>query len=104
LAWVLKSESEKGTEQRQNFLIENLVCALEELHKRVTEVILCAFGTNIFGWKFEESIKVLYEASKFAPNNLKLTCAVCSVEKVSLAKSVYENLTASESKNTKCKV
>jgi hypothetical protein len=98
-------ESEKGTEQRQNFLIENLVCALEEFNKRgVTEVILCAFGTNVFGWKFEESIKVLYEASKFAPNNLKLTCAVCSVEKVSLAKSIYENLIASESKSIKYKV
>lgn len=85
--------SEKGIKQRQEYLIENLACALEELYNRgVTEVILCAFGTNVFGWKFEESIQALYEAAKFAPNNLQLTCAVCSVEKAKLAKTIYENL------------
>jgi uncharacterized protein (TIGR02452 family) len=86
-------ESEKGIQQRQEFLIENLACAIEELYKRgVSEVVLCAFGTNVFGWKFEESIKVLYEAAKFSPNSLKLTCAVCSIEKAALAKTIYENL------------
>jgi uncharacterized protein (TIGR02452 family) len=95
-------ESEKGIQQRQSKLIEDLVCAIEELHKRgVTEIVLCAFGTNVFGWKFEESIKVLYEASKFAPNSIRLTCAVCNQEKAELAKSIYQNLMNSELKDSK---
>jgi len=90
-------ESNIGVQKRQEFLIHNLVCAIDEFYKRgVSEIILCAFGTNVFGWKFEESIKVLHEASKFVPDSLKLTCAVCSIEQAALAKTIYENLIKEE--------
>lgn len=55
-----------------------------------------AFGTSIFGWSFEESIEVLFEASKLSSNKLKLQCAVCSQEKSILGKEIYQNLVNQE--------
>lgn len=86
-------DSEKGIKQRQEFLTNNISCSLSAFHARgIEDVILCAFGTNVFGWKFEESINALYHASKFSPSNLNLICALCNEEKASLAKNIYTNL------------
>lgn len=97
--------SEKGIIQRQQFLIENLACSFSEFHKRgVEEVILCAFGTNVFGWKFEESIQVLHEATKLAPNKLNFTCAVCSEPKAQLAKEIVQKLGNSTVENKRPRI
>lgn len=67
--------SEKGIIERQTYLIDNLVMALQELEKRGVEtVILCAFGTNVFGWSLEESIQVLHEATKYVSDKLLFQC------------------------------
>lgn len=90
-------DSDQGKKQRKEQLIHSLACAFHELNQReVNDVILCAFGTNVFGWKFEESLEVLFEASKLSPTKLNLKCAVCSPEKVELAKEIYQNLVNQE--------
>lgn len=86
-------DCEKGLNERKNYLIQNLVCALEEFEKRgVKDVILCAFGTNVFGWKLEESIQVLHEATKYASDTLNLVCALGSEKKLEMAEEIYNNI------------
>ena len=86
-------ESLKGTEQRKQHLTENIVSAIFAFHsKGVKNVILCAFGTNVFGWDFLESIEVLYTVSKQVPNSLNLICAVCNEKKQKEAEEIYRLL------------
>jgi uncharacterized protein (TIGR02452 family) len=97
-------DSEKGIKQRKEQLIESLACAFSAFHQRgVDDVILCAFGTNVFGWKFEDSIECLYEATKLAPNKLNFICAVCNEQKAQLASEIYLKLNSSENPNKKFK-
>lgn len=86
-------DSEKAVVERKNCLIDNLVCALAEFDKRgVEDVILCAFGTNVFGWKLEHSIEVLHEATKYASDKLNFLCAIGSEQKVKIAEEIYTNI------------
>jgi uncharacterized protein (TIGR02452 family) len=86
-------QSEKGIAQLQHKLIISLACAFEEFDRRgVEDVVLCAFGTNVFGWSLEESIEVLHEASKYAPSHLNLICALGSELKLPLAQDIYQHL------------
>jgi hypothetical protein len=95
-------DSDQGKKQRKEQLIHSLACSFYEFNQReVTDVILCAFGTNVFGWKFEESLEVLFEASKLSTTKLNLKCAVCSPEKVELAKEIYQELMNQEQTSKK---
>lgn len=81
----------KFKELRKESLVNNLTNAFFGLHeKKVVNVILCAFGTNVFGWTLKDSIEVLYEASKYAPNNLNLYCAMCNDNKKKESEDLYD--------------
>ena len=85
-------DSPKGLSERHQALVEHLACAFAGFEERgVENVVLCLFGTNIFGWTVEESIRALAEATKHS-QNLHFTCAVCSPEKAAEAQAVYLSL------------
>lgn len=85
--------SKAGYTIRKKYLVDNLSCAFEELKSRNVElIILCAFGTNVFGWKLEESIEVLHEATKNAPKGIKFVCAMGDEVKCEVAKEIYAKM------------
>ena len=86
-------DSKIGYAIRKKHLINNLSCAFEELKNRDVEVVvLCAFGTNVFGWKLEESIQVLHEATKYAPKGMSFVCAMGDENKCDIAKDIYKTM------------